>query len=484
MASCHAQARYVPRTTQDSDALALVREHWPAFRERLEEPAGSLPGFVRDELDAFVTCGDFEHGFLVAQCRRCGDSLRVPFACKSRGICPSCMGRRMAETAALLVEHRLPEVPWRQWVLSFEGPMAVRLGYDRPLLVRVCQRFAKRVMQTLRQQTKREHALRSSCKLHPGVLIVVQRFRSDLGLFVHLHALVTDGCFEAPAVAGDAVAFMPAIGLGEQDLLRTLRRLHADLAEHLADGVDDGEPVDEALVACVQLGLPLRALGPSPCAAPPASPMLVRGFGMQLHAAVTVDGRDRKRLERVCRYLLRPPFALNAVQRTADGQVRVHFKKPNRFGATFAQMSADTFLARLCALVPPPRAHTVLYYGVLSAHHKLRSAVVPRADEPEPAPKQLSLFIPGGQLELSAITTLLHAQLRDAAPSRLSWMKLLARVFRVDISVCSRCSGPMRVTRAVTSPQEIAAELRGARPPPRAPPVGQLLLFSAPPAAH
>ena len=251
----------------------------------------------------------------------------------------------------------------------------------------------------------------------------------------------------------------------------------------MAAGAQGSEPVDEALVACVQLGLPLRAVGPSPCAAPLASPMLVRGFGMQLHAAVTVDGRDRKRLERVCRYLLRPPFALDAVARTPDGQVRVRFKKPNRFGATFAQMSADTFLARLCALVPPPRAHTVLYYGVLSAHHKLRSVIVPRPDEPEPEPKQLSLFIPRGQLELSAITTLLHAQLRDAAPSRLPWMTLLARVFRVDISVCSRCSGPMRVTRAVTTPQEIAAELRGARPPPRAPPVGQLLLFSPSPTA-
>ncbi len=98
-------------------------------------------------------------------------------------------------------------------------------------------------------------------------------------------------------------------------------------------------------------------------------------------------------------------------------------------------------------------------------------------------PKQLSLFIPRGQLELPAITALLGAQLRDAAPSRLSWMKLLARVFRVDISVCSRCSGPMRLTRAVTTPGDIAAELRGARPPPRAPPLGQLLLFSASPAA-
>ena len=132
---------------------------------------------------------------------------------------------------------------------------------------------------------------------------------------------------------------------------------------------------------------------------------------------------------------------------------------------------------RLCALVPPPRAHTVL------AHHKLRSAVVPRADEPEPAPKQLSLFTPRGQLELPAINTLLHAQLCDAAPSRLPWTTLLDRVFRVDISACSRCCGTMRVTRADTTPQEIAAELRGARPPPRPAPVGQLLLFSAPPAA-
>ena len=237
--------------------------------------------------------------------------------------------------------------------------------------------------------------------------------------------------------------------------------------------------------ACSHTGCGTRTRPTWPSRASPCWRSNSSGFGTQLHAAVTVDGRDRNRLERVCRYLLRPPFALDAVQRTADGQVRVHFKKPNRFGATFAQMSPDTFPARLCALVPPPRAHTVLYYGVLSAHHELRSAVVPRADEPEPEPepKQLSLFIPRGQLEFPAITTLLHAQLRDAAPSRLPWMTLLARVFRVDISVCSRCCGTMRVTRAVTTPQDIAAELRGARPPPRASPVGLLLLFSAPPAA-
>ncbi len=237
--------------------MAIVREHWPSFRERVEMHAGSLPAFVCDELEAFATCGDFEQGFLVAQCRRCGDSLRVPFACKSRGICPSCMGRRMCESAALLVEHRLPAVPWRQWVLSFEGPMAVRLGYDKRLLALVCQRFAKRVQQTLRRQTKREHALATSNTLHPGMVIVVQRFRSDLGLFVHLDALVTDGCFEAPEDDAQEVRFWPTEQLAADHLLSTLQRLHADLAEC---ALDEGEPPEDGVAACVQLGL--SGLGP------------------------------------------------------------------------------------------------------------------------------------------------------------------------------------------------------------------------------
>jgi hypothetical protein len=69
-------------------------------------------------------------------------------------------------------------------------------------------------------------------------------------------------------------------------------------------------------------------------------------------------------------------------------------------------------------------------------------------------------------------------QLRDRPPTRLSWMKLLARVFRIDISVCSRCGGPMRIVRAVTDPDAIAAELHGARAPPRPPPPGQILSFT------
>jgi hypothetical protein len=99
----------------------------PGGQRRCEERAGPLPAFVKGELEGFAGCGDFELGFVRTCCRSCGDELRVPFSCKSRGCCPSCMGRRMAEGAALLVDHVLPAVGYRQWVLSFPGPMAVRL---------------------------------------------------------------------------------------------------------------------------------------------------------------------------------------------------------------------------------------------------------------------------------------------------------------------------------------------------------------------
>jgi len=64
----------------------------------------------------------------------------------------------------------------------FSGPLAVRLGYDRELLAAVSERLARAVLQDMRRSVKREHELTSVAALLGGVVTVVQRFRSDLGL--------------------------------------------------------------------------------------------------------------------------------------------------------------------------------------------------------------------------------------------------------------------------------------------------------------
>ncbi len=63
-------------------------------------------------------------------------------------------------------------------------------------------------------------------------------------------------------------------------------------------------------------------------------------------------------------------------------------------------MSPERFLARLCALVPPPGAHTVRYYGVLAPRHALRARIIPTPEATNIEPKQLSLVVPQGQLEV------------------------------------------------------------------------------------
>ena len=113
-------------------------------------------------------------------------------------------------------------------------------------------------------------------------------------------------------------------------------------------------------------------------------------------------------------------------------------------------------IARFAALVPPPKRHTVRYFGVLSSHAASRSEVVPAPAVPAPLvqdkPKNTSRYI--------------------------SWSELLRRKFGIEI-VCQKCKAPLRLIALIKS-EEIAKkiltamhlpvgipQLRPARPPPQ-----------------
>ena len=105
--------------------------------EPTELAAGTgLPPFVKDEFDAFLECCILAHGFLRLRCGDCGHDELVAFSCKRRGIYPSCGARRMAQTAALLVDQVIPHVPVRRWVLALPIPLCLLLA-AQPKLVTV-----------------------------------------------------------------------------------------------------------------------------------------------------------------------------------------------------------------------------------------------------------------------------------------------------------------------------------------------------------
>jgi len=75
-----------------------------------------------------LECGIPAHGFLRLRCGDCGHDKIVAFSCKRRGFCPSCGARRMAQTAAHLLDHVIPRVPVRRWVLSLPIPLRLLLA--------------------------------------------------------------------------------------------------------------------------------------------------------------------------------------------------------------------------------------------------------------------------------------------------------------------------------------------------------------------
>ena len=149
---------YRRRQPEATALYQCVQEHLDELATRLLPE--TLPAFVERELSAFLTCGILAYGFARVRCTGCGFDRLVAFACKGRGLCPSCVGRRMAETSAYLVEQVFPEdAPVRQWVLSLPKPVRALVAYDASLLGEVLSIFVSSVRQHLRRVAKQELGL-------------------------------------------------------------------------------------------------------------------------------------------------------------------------------------------------------------------------------------------------------------------------------------------------------------------------------------
>ena len=129
-----AARRYERRRPEKTPLHKIISENLESWLEWREAAERSVPGYVKDELRGYLECGMLCFGFARARCTGCGQGFVVAFSCKGRGVCPSCNGRHMAQTAAHLVDHVIPPVPVRQWVISVPKRLRGMLA-DRPRAV-------------------------------------------------------------------------------------------------------------------------------------------------------------------------------------------------------------------------------------------------------------------------------------------------------------------------------------------------------------
>lgn len=170
----------------------LVQENLYTFYAETERGGeGGLPDFVKKEFSEHLKCGILAHGFLRVRCESCSHEKLVAFSCKRRGFCPSCGARRMAESAAHLVDEVFPRKPYRQWVISF--PYQIRfLLAQKPKVMSEVLRIINRVVET---QLIKKARLTKKSGARSGAVTFVQRFGGSINLNIHFHQVYLDGVY-------------------------------------------------------------------------------------------------------------------------------------------------------------------------------------------------------------------------------------------------------------------------------------------------
>jgi hypothetical protein len=458
---------YERHRPEETTLYRVVQEELETLLAQVEAQTGSgLPQFIQDEFEAYLQCGILAHGFLRVRCAECAHEKLVAFSCKRRGFCPSCGARRMAETAAYLVDRVIPRVPVRQWVLSFPIPLRIVLAAHPEVLTPLLRIVHWVITGFLLSQSGLKRTAADA-----GSVTLIQRFGSAANLNVHLHCLVLDGVYrstegeplfqEARAPTDDELK-----GLLDQIVARLMKLLtrRGYLVEeqgmtYLADTDADHPLASLQAASCTyriafgpragQKVLSLRTVAGQD--EKPRKVLCADAHGFSLHAAVRCGADQRKQLERLCRYITRPALADERLSRNAKWQVVLKLKSPYRDGTTHIVMHPQEFMQCLAALVPRPRLHLIRFHGVLAPNAKLRATVIPQPAQRDSAPADE------------------HAHGQAA---RMSWARLLKRVFDIDVERCA-CGGQLKIIATIEEPVVIVRILTHlglpARAPPRAP---------------
>jgi hypothetical protein len=140
-------------------------------------------------------------------------------------------------------------------------------------------------------------------------------------------------------------------------------------------------------------------------------------------------------MEKVARYLLRPPLSLERMN-YSEGDGQVVYRRKGRDGRSGEEEKIDAleFLARVLAHIPPPRVHLIRYLGHYSN--------VARGRRKKGKEQPLTPGRSSDQEDDGLTDTQRRARRRE-------WARLIRRIYEVDPLVCSKCGGEMRIVSVI-----------------------------------
>ncbi|MCZ2142005.1 MAG: transposase [Ignavibacteriales bacterium] len=312
-----------------------------------------------------------------------------------------------------------------------------------------------------------------------GAVTLIQRFGGSVNLNIHFHQLWMEGVFFKNSDADPAkFGFVPKTTNDEVvDVLSTIRkrvvrllikRGYLEKDESLtgtgAEGFENSEALLSGLLSAStqnkialgeRQGQAVRKVGSfgGPNEKPRLGPLCATLGGFSLHANVFIPEDKPEKLEKLCRYVSRPPVAESRLFKQENGEVGYFLKSQWSDGTFAVSFSALEFIEKLVALIPQPRIHLTRFHGVLAPNHAWRKSVVP---EPKKKKEDGSKCHHG----------------------RMKWAELLKRVFQIDLKKCPDCAGEVKFVSAIMKRDVVVKILDHLKlpselprwSPPRAPP--------------
>ena len=387
------------------------------WESRYQPEYGCLRDEVLNALDAYLDCGLLLHGCARARCERCNHSRLIAFSCKKRGICPSCAAKRAIIFAEHLCASVLKPVPHRHMVFSLPKRLRPFFKYDR----KQCALLFDAAWTTIKELYAAVLPAGD-----PGAIIALQTAGDSLNFNPHLHAIVSDGVFDAAGnchrlPAFSAEAFTKIFAHKVLTAMRNARLIDQSVIDNILSWQHSG-------------------------------------FSVWAGEPIAHDNADS--IQFLARYIDRGPVANSRIEITDD---ILSYLTADSVTHEFSPLD---FLARLTPHIPRKWESTVRYFGEYS--HRRRG-------------ERKKLLATGSN---AANATPLPPPDNDKPKPSRTWAALIKKIYEVDPLVCDKCGGTMKVIAFLQDPAEIkkittALHLPDFHPPPPFPPAPQQFKFDS-----
>jgi Zn finger protein HypA/HybF involved in hydrogenase expression len=376
---------YKPRYPRESKFYSVLSSYFKAFLNdydaRFQAQYGYLRPVVSEAIYKYLDCGNLTKGFARVRCGSCGEEYLVSFSCKMRYFCPSCHQKRVLILGEFLKEQILSPTAHRQIVFTIPRMLRCYFMYERRLLGKLSQCGYATIKEIYQAALKRDNAF-------PGVVMSIQTFGDLVNFHPHLHALVTEGCFNEKGEFFSVPRISP---MAIQKLF-----CHKVLKMLLEEG-----KITKKTIELI---------------------MSWRHSGFNVDSHVYIDANNTKGLEGLVQYIVRAPLSQGKILAAKD-KVVYRSKINPRIKSNFRIYDPLDWIAAVTSHIPDKGQQMVRYYGYYSnvkrGRHRKNGIT----------PEYLNIKEP----------------ILSSKEYRRRWQDLIKKVYETDPLICPKCGGKMNI---------------------------------------